>query len=248
MTNPTQARVFETLKGAFRARGLTYRDVGERVGLSESAIKKIFSFQDCSLERLSQLASVAELPLSELFTLSERPAFHRVELTEAQQEGLLSDPAAFALYWKLSVELSTVSEIKRRYGVDEKRSRRLLSRLDDLGLIVLGPNDRVTVVHRGLVRWIDHGPLLDHLHATWPQAALKDAQQGGDGALYRLNELHLRPETATELRHRLTELLDDFVRRARYEQHTTSAQDRDAARLVLAVAPGGFVPEFPDEA
>ena len=239
------ARVFATLKQAYRARGLTYRDVGRRVGLSESAIKKIFSNEDCSLGRLGELAEVAELPLSELFKLAARPAFERVELSDAQQRGLLEDPAAFALYWKLVAERMSVSEIKRSFHLSERRCWQLLSRLDDLGLVVLGPEGRVTLVHRGLVRWVGEGPLLSHLHATWPIDALTNAQREPPGALYRLHELHLRPETADELRHRLTELLDDFLRRARYEQNTTARRDRDALRLALAVAPGGFVPTIP---
>jgi len=198
------------------------------------------------LGRLSQLAGVVELPLSELFALAERPAFERVRLSDMQQRALLSSPALFACYWKVAVEGLSLVELRHRYGVREGVLQTMLTRLEDLGLIVCLSNDRIRPVHRGLMRWIDEGPLLEALHATWPQDLLAEAQGGGDDTFYRLHELHMRPETADEFRQRLSALLDDFLRRARYEQTTTRAQDRDTCRLLVAVAPRGFVPTIPE--
>ncbi len=242
--------VFQTLKGALRARGMTYRDVGAQIGLSESAIKKIFSNEDCSLARLSEIAAAAGMPLSELFSLSSRPAFERVRLTEAQQRGLLERPDAFAMYWKLAVERLTLAEIKRRHGLSDARTWTLLSRLDDLGLVVLEPGDRVRLVHAGLIRWVEEGPLLTHLYRTWPQRLIDDAlgaphdPEQAHGALFRLHEISARPDTADELKRQIAGLLDDFLRRARYEQATTRPDDRDPVRVLLAIAPGGFVPDL----
>lgn len=246
VTDGQRERVFATLKKALRSQGVTYRQLGQEMGLSESAIKKIFSNKDCSLGRLTQIAAVAGLPLARLFELSQELPFERVSLSHGQQTGLLRHPAAFALFWMLSVELLTVAQIKQRHGLDDKRCRRLLSLLDELGLIVLGVDDSVQVVHRGLVRWADEGPLLAHIHDHWPRRLLRDAQESPQG-LHRLHELHLRPETAAELRQELAALLDDFLRRARYEQHTTNRPNLDVVRLVLGVAPGSFVPTIPDD-
>ncbi len=239
---------FDTLKRALRARGHTYRQVGVRIGLSESAVKKIFSNRDCSLSRLSQLAEVAGLSLSELFEQAERPAFERFRIDHERQRWLLEHPDAFWLYWRLVMDRLTPAQIRQRWSLSEAWMTRHLAQLDRAGLIEFGPEDRVRLPHGELVQWVSGGPLLTWLERSWSRALVEDLVGGAPGML-RLHELQLREETARELEASLQALVDEFLRRARREQALTPERDRHARRLLVATAQGGFVlggPASPD--
>ena len=237
---PSRA-VFDTLKRAIRSRSITYKKLGTRVGLSESAVKKIFSKGDCSLSRLGELAEAAGLSLAELFEQAERPAFERFRIDESRQRWLLEHPDEFWLYWRLVMDRLTPREIGRRWGLSDHRMTRSLARLDREGLIEFGPDDRVRLPHGELVQWADGGPLLTWLERSWSSRLVEDLLGDVPGFL-RLHELHLREETARELEAALHALADEFLRRARREQTLTREPDRHARRLLVATARGGFVP------
>ena len=50
---------------------MTYRKVADRLDLSESAVKHMFSTANFSLKRLDELCEVLELDIAELVALSE---------------------------------------------------------------------------------------------------------------------------------------------------------------------------------
>ena len=46
--------IFQALKAHLKARGMTYKDLAQSLGLSEPTIKRMFTACDCSLERRIQ--------------------------------------------------------------------------------------------------------------------------------------------------------------------------------------------------
>jgi transcriptional regulator with XRE-family HTH domain len=46
------AQIIDVLKRTLKTRGLTYRDVAKRVGLSEGSIKRVFAAETFTLQRL----------------------------------------------------------------------------------------------------------------------------------------------------------------------------------------------------
>ncbi len=240
-------QVFDALKRILRNKGLTYAQVGRQIGLSESAVKKIFSKRDCSLARLSQLARAAGLGLGELCALAERPGFERVRLDDRQQRWLLTHPEQLWLYWKLSADRLRPDEIRARWQLEPAWMTRSLAQLDRMGLVESGPGERVALPHGDLVRWVDEGPLLQRLNRSWSGALVEDAQRARDRESLRLHELQLLPETADELRSALRALADEFLRRARREQASTRQRDRCTLRLLVALAEGSFVQGGPEK-
>src|SRR5262245_24995659 len=91
-----RARLFDALKRLLRARKVTYAELGRRLRLSESGVKKIFSGEDCSLVRLGQMADAVGFSLGELFEAGARPAIEHVALTHVQQAALLASPLLLA--------------------------------------------------------------------------------------------------------------------------------------------------------
>src|SRR3954465_15158239 len=55
-TMPETERVVATLKRLLKAQGMTYRALATKLGLSEPAVKRMFSHQAFTLERLARIA------------------------------------------------------------------------------------------------------------------------------------------------------------------------------------------------
>ena len=64
-------RIIDTLKRELKVRGITYRSLADRLELSESAIKHMFSSGNFSLRRLDEVCAVLELDFSDLVDISE---------------------------------------------------------------------------------------------------------------------------------------------------------------------------------
>ncbi len=56
----------DILKRTLKERGLTYRQLGKGIGLSESGVKKIFLARDGSFQRLAEICRYVGLSLSEI--------------------------------------------------------------------------------------------------------------------------------------------------------------------------------------
>jgi transcriptional regulator with XRE-family HTH domain len=48
--------IFEALKRTLKAKGVTYRELAERMGVSEPTVKRIFHERNCKLDRLRKSA------------------------------------------------------------------------------------------------------------------------------------------------------------------------------------------------
>src|SRR5213596_1556989 len=139
--------LIEVVKNALRERGLTYARVANGLGLSESSVKRVFSQENLSLDRLEQICALMDLEIADLLGLSEssvkrvfsqenlsldrleqicalmdleiadlfdltRAAEKRItELTEEQEQVLVSDPKVLLIailainHWTAAVML-----------------------------------------------------------------------------------------------------------------------------------------------
>lgn len=237
----SNAAVFDTIKDLLKRRGMTYSDVAERLGLSESGVKKMFSTRDCSLTRLYELADIVGIKPAELFAVSDAPAPEVVELTPRQQAWLLDRPVVFRFYWRLVMERRSVPEIQSMLELDDRETSRVLARLEDMRVIrIEKPSGRVRVPDAEDVRWPKTGPLVDHFNLRWAANVVDDASVHDD-SVFRIMQMSMRESTAAEFRDRLASLINDFDLRARYEQNVAKVSDLETVRLLLGLVPGGFM-------
>jgi transcriptional regulator with XRE-family HTH domain len=151
-------QVTETLKQLLKEKKLTYRHVADALSMSEANIKRIFSTQSFSLDKLEQICDVIGLTLADLFALTQKQTQQISQLTVEQEQQLLSDPklllAAVCVRDGWSFE-----DIVQHYDISEHECIRLFVRLDKLSVIELLPNNRYRQLISQDFRWIPGGPL-----------------------------------------------------------------------------------------
>jgi len=145
------------LKKAIRAQGISYKDLAIKLDVSESTLKRWFSKNTFSIDRLDEICEALALDLSDI--IPARKSKHRVScLTEDQEWELEADDSLFAVFY-LALGRASKETILENYDITEPRLRSLLIRLDHLELIELHPQDRIVPLVNQDIRWIPSGPL-----------------------------------------------------------------------------------------
>ena len=156
------AQVSQTLKQLLKQHQLTYKDIAKSLDMSEANIKRIFSSNSFTLERLEQICEIIGLSLINLFSITQQQAAKVSQLTAEQEDQLLADPKL--LLMAICVRDGwTFKEVINYYEIDELECIRLFARLDKLKIIELLPNN----LYRSLIaqdfRWIPGGSLEKYM-------------------------------------------------------------------------------------
>ena len=150
--------VYDTLKQCLREQPNTYRQLANTLDVSEASVKRNFSLQAFSLDKLEQICESLQLSLSDLFQLSQAQQEKISQLSEEQELTLLENP-------KLPLAAVCVrdgwgfEELIAHYDIEEVEGIKLMTTLDKLKLFELLPNNRYKLLIAQDFRWIPGGPL-----------------------------------------------------------------------------------------
>lgn len=152
------SQIRNTLKQLLRQQQLTYNDLAQRLDMSEANVKRIFSTNSFTLERLEQICDVLQMSLSDLFIIAQKQTQQLTQLTREQELELLAD-TKLLLVAVCVRDAWTFEEIIEHYQIDKHECVRLLARLDRLKIISLLPNNHYKSLIAQDFRWIPGGPL-----------------------------------------------------------------------------------------
>lgn len=151
-------QISTTLKGLLKQQNLTYRDIAEKLSMSEANIKRIFSTNNFTLERLEEICDVLNMNLSDLFLIAEQQTDKLSQLTQEQELQLLADPKLLLVAVCVR-DAWTFEELVEHYDIDKFECTRLLAKLDKLKIVSLLPNNHYKLLIAQDFRWIPKGPL-----------------------------------------------------------------------------------------
>jgi DNA-binding Xre family transcriptional regulator len=158
-----QSLIVAELKRSLREKNLTYAAVAKKLDLSVASIKRLFSSGDISLKRLDRICELLESNLSEILRRArERPATD--QLTLAQEQEIVSDPALFLMAW-LVVNRASLAEIARTYKFSEREVLRYFIKLDQMKIIELQPGNRARLLVSRHFSWRSGGPVQRYVHS-----------------------------------------------------------------------------------
>ena len=226
--------LIELLKGELRRRGITYAHVARELGLSESTIKRVFSSSSFSVKRLEQVCELAGLDLDDLVVLAGDRRRDVDQLSEAQEEFLVSDRklllVAFLLFnhW-------TADQIQNTYEVDKLEMVRLLARLDRLKIIDLLPENKVRVRLSRTFSWRRNGP-IQKLFENQVQDEFFRSSFNGPGELRLVLNGMISSQSIAVMHQRLHRLVSEFEQCVREDRRSIN-MERQGTTLVLAIRP-----------
>lgn len=196
--------VVATVKRLLKARGLTYRDVAQALGLSEPSVKRVFSSERFTVARLARVAELLGYTLAELMqeAAASAPAMRTLD---AAQEGRLVSDEKLLLVAVCSLNHWAVDDVVAAYRMTRAEVLKRLLVLERMGMIVLLPGDRVRLRIARDFDWLPDGPIR-RFFATW---GLPDFLRGpfdGEGESMAFVHGMLTPAAQAELARELRRL------------------------------------------
>jgi transcriptional regulator with XRE-family HTH domain len=150
--------LISTLKKELKKQGKTYRDVAHALELSEASIKRLFSEQSMSLERLDKICQLIDLEFIELVKQMEHNINLISQLTLSQEQELVGD-IKLLLMAHFLINGVSFTEVIQDYCISETQGIQLLAKLDRMKIIELLPGNRVKMMISTNFQWIENGPI-----------------------------------------------------------------------------------------
>ena len=171
--------IIETLKQELRKQGITYRQVAQKLELSEASVKRLFAEQSFTLDRISQVCEMLNIEIADLIHQMEK----KIELTQQctlEQETELTSDIKLLLMAHFLMQRLTFEDIISVYDISETEGIRLLAKLDRMKIIELQPGNRVKLIIAKDFKLIAGGP-IQHFYERTVQKEFFDASFDGNG-------------------------------------------------------------------
>lgn len=153
------AALIATLKKALKVHGKTYADVARQLELTEASVKRLFSEQSFSLERLDQVCQLLGMEISDLVQMMKEETQRQItQLSEEQEQEIVSD-LELLLVTICVLNRWMLEDIINHYDISETRCIRKLAKLDRLRLIELLPKNRIKLRVAPNFHWRSNGPI-----------------------------------------------------------------------------------------
>ncbi len=152
------ARLLKTLKHYLKTRHITYSQLADEMGLSETSVKRLFSQKTFSLQRLETVCDVLGIELFDLVLLDKKMNRDAECLTLEQERDLADNPKMFTFFYFL-LNGWPLSQIINEYEITEQEATQMMLEMDRIGLIELHANNAYRVLLSKNVYWRKFGPM-----------------------------------------------------------------------------------------
>jgi DNA-binding Xre family transcriptional regulator len=230
MSSPEQ--LFEVLRNEMRAVGVKYKLLAQRIGMSESSVKRIFAQKDMTLTRLAQICKAAGVAMEDVLRKAADAAPHADTLTLAQERSLVADPKLLLVaicclgHW-------SVEQILDTYHLTEADCVRKLAALDRLGLIELRPLNRYRLIVSNAFHWRPDGP-VQHYFREFVVSDYFDGRFDGTGECLLCVPARLSLPSAQEAVQKIRALAAELAR-LHHEDRRLQPEERDGFTLLIGL-------------
>jgi len=229
-----RAALVEALKRTLKAKGLTYADVAGGIGLSEASVKRMFARGDFTLQRLEEICRFARVDLRELAASAGEDARGVTELSEEQEQEIVSDPKLLLVAW-YAVNNWTFEQIVGTYALTDAECIGCLAKLDRIRIVELLPGNRIRPLLSRTFSWRAGGPIERYFRSRVESEYL-GSDFDREGELFLFLSGMLSDASIAELIGELRRVARDFAQRHRGDLGLPLPQ-RFGTSLLIALRP-----------
>jgi transcriptional regulator with XRE-family HTH domain len=147
------------IKARLKARGVTYRELAARLGVSEPTIKRDLGRGNFSLQRLDGICDVLGVGVADLIAAEDTSAL--TELSEQQEQALATNPRALVVTY-LIVNDWKFDDIVSTFQFDANELVSVLLKLDKLRIVDFRPPNRMRKLTARNFSWRKDGAVQEY--------------------------------------------------------------------------------------
>ncbi|MFN9806348.1 MAG: helix-turn-helix domain-containing protein [Betaproteobacteria bacterium] len=222
--------VVHVLRARLRAARVTYADLAQRIGMSESSIKRMFGQQDMSLSRLAHICKAAGLSMEDVLRDAADQTPHP-DVLPLELESLLVAEPRLLLVAICCLGQWSLAQIVETYALTEAECVGCLAQLDRLGVIVLRPDNSYRLQVSLAFHWQPDGPAQRYLR----QHVVPDyfsGDFGNDGEAVLCVPTRMTQSSAIEVVQKIRQLAAELARMQQRDLRQ-SAATRDGYTLLV---------------
>lgn len=227
----TSAALLAGIKAILRARGMSYRELAQVLGVSHATIKRDLSRGRFSMQRLDEMCEALEVGLDDLLRQPDDLGL-LTELTEEQEIALVSNPRLLVVMY-LVLNDWKFDEIVAAFDMSDSQLIDILLRLDRLRIIDYRPPYRMRKLTARNFSWRKDGPVHRFFIARFVPEFFHSGFEG-PGDAFRFVGGTLSPDSATRFRASVERLAEEFEELARRDARLP-LEKRNGCSAILAV-------------
>jgi len=224
--------LIKTLKTALKAHGKTYADVAAELGLTEASVKRLFSKQSFSLDRLDQVCHMLDIEITDLVQLMNEQQQRLQQLTVEQEKEITGD-VTLTLITVCVLNRWTMDDILSFFHIRDTECVQHLARLDRLKVIELLPGNRIRLLVAPNFSWRENGPIQAFFQKKISQEFFNTRFSRDDECLVVLNGM-LSSQSNAEFQRKLKRLAREFDL-LNNDDAALPLEQRQGTTLVLAM-------------
>lgn len=196
------------LKKALKARNMTYEQVAQALELSTASVKRLFSDQQLSLQRLEDILALLDMDISDLVQQMNAEK-QRTQFLTLEQEREIAEDLVLLLVTVSVLNRWTLENIVEYYHLSETECLKKLIQLDRLKIIELLPRNKIRLLVASNFAWLPKGPIQQFFQTYIAQEYFKTQFADDEEYLIVLNGM-LSKQSHGEYQRKLKKLAQEF--------------------------------------
>jgi DNA-binding Xre family transcriptional regulator len=152
--------LISTLKRLLKKHDKTYVDVARCIDLSEASVKRLFSEQNLSLQRLDAICNLLGIEISDLVREMETEHHHAISELSFEQEKEIANNLDLMVITVYVLNRLSLKDMLSRSTFTETECIQHLAHLDRLRIIELQAGNRIKLLVAANFKWLDNGPIM----------------------------------------------------------------------------------------
>lgn len=227
-----------SLKRLLKLKKITYRELAEQVGMTESGVKKMLNGQDLSMKRLNQLLGLLGISLAQFAQYCEQKSIRLVTLEKKQEDFLLGHKQALKVYWRFAIEKKSVQQIINLEKLPENQVYSTLEKLAQLNLIKKNKKSYQRL-YEDKFRFDESSALIQNLNKNWSELTLSRALKNPPQSLQRLVTTQLNSKSYDRFFKKIEDLVQELALQSFQDEINSPAKDlRNISALLCLIDSG----------
>jgi transcriptional regulator with XRE-family HTH domain len=229
------AVIVRGVKTTLRANGMSYKELAEKLGVSEPTIKRDLSRGKFSLERLDKMCEVLGVEVTDLLQPADGAPL--TELSEEQEHALVANPKLLLVTY-LVVNDWKFAEIVSTFRLDDNELVSILLKMDKLRIVDFRPPTRMKKLTARNFIWRKDGPVHEFfIRRVIPE--FFNARFDGPGDEFRFMSGTLSRSSMLRLQSSVRRIAAEFEDLAHHDIRLP-LERRDGCTVILAMSSWEF--------